>query len=313
MVKCPKCEYENSDGAVYCMSCAQRLDGKSFNSVFSRTSSQTIGFGTRLAAYFIDVIVLTLGTMVLSIFGLIVIPKLIAGLILWSIGPVYYISMWAYCDGATLGKKLLGIKIVRTDNSPLTIGRAILRYIGYFVSSFLFCLGYFWVIWDRQNQGWHDKMADTLVVQSPGFKRAHTIAARLILAFLILGFLTIGTLGFMFASQLSKFAAKGEFPKNTFVDKVIKAQKEKINIPLKMPSFSIEDLKQKSKKYKTGWKGKIDGIVYSQKDSSVMIDKKIYHAGDYVCGGTIVDISPNKITMRFGSKEKSYGVGSMID
>jgi uncharacterized RDD family membrane protein YckC len=63
---------------------------------------------------------------------------------------------------------LIGIKVVSTDGSPITIGKAVLRYIGYIVSSLIFCLGFLWVIWDADKQGWHDKIAGTYVVKVTG-------------------------------------------------------------------------------------------------------------------------------------------------
>lgn len=33
------------------------------------------------------------------------------------------------------------------------------------VSGIVFCLGYFWIIWDDEKQGWHDKIAGTYVVE----------------------------------------------------------------------------------------------------------------------------------------------------
>lgn len=68
--------------------------------------------------------------------------------------------------GATPGKMLLGLKVLdaKTGNL-LTLGQAFLRYVGYIVSSLIFCLGYIWVGFDKKKQGWHDKMAKTVVVR----------------------------------------------------------------------------------------------------------------------------------------------------
>lgn len=68
--------------------------------------------------------------------------------------------------GATPGKMLLGLKVLdaKTGNL-LTIGQALLRYAGYILSSLIFCLGYIWVGFDKKKQGWHDKMAKTVVVR----------------------------------------------------------------------------------------------------------------------------------------------------
>lgn len=74
------------------------------------------------------------------------------------------IILWAVL-GATPGKFLSGCHIVdqRTGRRP-SLGRAALRYLGYVVSALPLGLGFFWVIWDPRHQGWHDKIAGTLVV-----------------------------------------------------------------------------------------------------------------------------------------------------
>ncbi|SPX85421.1 RDD family protein [Moraxella ovis] len=68
--------------------------------------------------------------------------------------------------GATPGKMLLGLKVLdaKTGNL-LTLGQALLRYVGYILSSLIFCLGYIWVGFDKKKQGWHDKIAKTVVVR----------------------------------------------------------------------------------------------------------------------------------------------------
>lgn len=76
------------------------------------------------------------------------------------------IGFWrAY--GATPGKIALGIRIVdaRTGGSP-SLGRLALRFLGYFVSAAPLYLGFLWAIVDRRKQGWHDKIARTIVVNS---------------------------------------------------------------------------------------------------------------------------------------------------
>lgn len=78
---------------------------------------------------------------------------------------LYVIGFWAYA-GATPGKMLLGLRIVRADTgAPIGLGGAILRYIGYIVSSIVLCIGLIWVAFDARKQGWHDKIAKTVVVR----------------------------------------------------------------------------------------------------------------------------------------------------
>jgi uncharacterized RDD family membrane protein YckC len=74
------------------------------------------------------------------------------------------IGLWHYFS-STPGKMLLGMKIVDADSGlPPSMKQNIIRYAGYFVSTAVLCLGMFWVGFDKRKQGWHDKMANTVVV-----------------------------------------------------------------------------------------------------------------------------------------------------
>jgi hypothetical protein len=65
-----------------------------------------------------------------------------------------------------MGKMAVGIKIVGPDGQPPSLVKAVLRYIGYFVSGVALSLGFLWVAFDRKRQGWHDKLANTYTVYS---------------------------------------------------------------------------------------------------------------------------------------------------
>ena len=72
---------------------------------------------------------------------------------------------WNYYQ-ATPGKLLFSIKIVNADNGKKpTLGRFIIRYIGYIPSFAVFLLGILWVAFNSRKQGWHDKMANTVVIR----------------------------------------------------------------------------------------------------------------------------------------------------
>jgi uncharacterized RDD family membrane protein YckC len=60
----------------------------------------------------------------------------------------------------------LRIQVVRTDGTPMTYGRAFLREVlGKFVSGIVLGIGYLVVAFDRDKQGWHDKIAKTYVIR----------------------------------------------------------------------------------------------------------------------------------------------------
>ena len=68
---------------------------------------------------------------------------------------------------ASPGKILLGLKIVdATTGDKIKPLQSLIRYLGYFPSSLVFGLGLIWVAFDQKKQGWHDKMANTVVNKS---------------------------------------------------------------------------------------------------------------------------------------------------
>jgi len=94
---------------------------------------------------------------------------------------VFYVTMFvniAYSVvltgkfGATLGKMAVGIKVVKEDLQPVGFGKAVVREflvkdLLYVVLFFISWLGYLWVAWDPKKQGWHDKIARTVVIKEP--------------------------------------------------------------------------------------------------------------------------------------------------
>ena len=78
----------------------------------------------------------------------------------------FVLAMWAY--GLTPGKHLMGIQVVRVDTGvPVGFWRMALRQvIGQWLSAIICYLGFLWALFDANRQGWHDKIAKTLVVQT---------------------------------------------------------------------------------------------------------------------------------------------------
>jgi uncharacterized RDD family membrane protein YckC len=76
----------------------------------------------------------------------------------------YDIGFWLLA-GQTLGKRVIGVRILRSDGTRLHFGNALRREIGYVVSGILF-LGFLWILFDNRRQGFHDKLAGTIVVYS---------------------------------------------------------------------------------------------------------------------------------------------------
>lgn len=67
---------------------------------------------------------------------------------------------------ATPGKMATRLEILDADTgTPITSGQAIIRYLAYFPSFLIFGLGIIWVGVDKRKQGWHDKIANTVVIR----------------------------------------------------------------------------------------------------------------------------------------------------
>ena len=64
----------------------------------------------------------------------------------------------------SLGKKIFRLVVVDADGQRLSLGRALLRNAGKFLSSLVIAIGYLSVLWDPLKQAWHDKWAKSFVL-----------------------------------------------------------------------------------------------------------------------------------------------------
>ena len=87
-------------------------------------------------------------------------------LLSWVLPAVAVVVFWINRQ-ATPGKIAIDARIVdaETGAAPST-KNLLVRYLGYYVSTLPLFLGFLWIAFDRRKQGWHDKMANTVVVRS---------------------------------------------------------------------------------------------------------------------------------------------------
>src|ERR1044071_289250 len=78
----------------------------------------------------------------------------------------YFAGMWAW-KATTIGGIVLGLKVARMDGQPMTFTVALVRGLAAAFSVIVLFLGFLWIIWDSDKQGWHDKIAGTVVVKLP--------------------------------------------------------------------------------------------------------------------------------------------------
>ena len=124
-----------------------------------REFAELASLGTRLIAAMIDGgIVWFIGSL-LSRFGS---AGLGLGFVLSLVYTWYFLTRQ---NGQTPGKMIMHIRVIKKDGTPIDDATAIVRYIGYYISC-LIVIGVLWAFWDDKKQGWHDKVANTIVVKA---------------------------------------------------------------------------------------------------------------------------------------------------
>ncbi|HEX5640083.1 MAG TPA: RDD family protein [Burkholderiaceae bacterium] len=131
------------------------------------------GFWVRVGAALIDTILISLiiWPVMAAVYGTDywTADKLIQGpldfLVSWVLPAVAVILFWL-ARQATPGKMAFAARIVdaKTGATPST-AQFVIRYLGYYVAMLPLFIGILWVAFDPRKQGWHDKLAGTVVVR----------------------------------------------------------------------------------------------------------------------------------------------------
>lgn len=160
---------------------------------------QTVGVFRRFVSFVIDFLLFLLIFLLLKAF----LPLQLAGLtiaLLFVLYRVYFITT----RGATIGMKVLKIRVINQEGQNPSLGTAVIREgVGALLWDAPFNIGYAWIVLDKRNQGWHDKLAKTFVVAAdasgnikPREKPTPRFVKRLLL-FILLALLLNGLLIFM--------------------------------------------------------------------------------------------------------------------
>ena len=123
-------------------------------------------FGTRLVAAIIDGVALG----VVGVVARLLLSTALGSAVNLLLGLGYYTYLEGSASGQTLGKRAMSIRVVDLQTGA-SIGttRALIRYVGRFVSAIACGLGFLWMLWDQERQTWHDKFADSVVVPTSAF------------------------------------------------------------------------------------------------------------------------------------------------
>lgn len=139
-----------------------------------RDDIEYAGFWARTGATLIDSLLLLLVTfpLLIAIYGWGYFdssPQFVAGpadlLLSWVLPPMAVLAFWVHRQ-ATPGKMAFAARIVDArTGEPASTTQLIGRCLAYYLSALPLCLGFIWVGFDRRKQGWHDKLARTVVVR----------------------------------------------------------------------------------------------------------------------------------------------------
>lgn len=150
-VACPSCGQSAPADAGFCSRCGGVVSAVVY-----------AGFWIRLVASIIDGLILLIPNIVVAAAVTDPVARFLIQLV---IGLAYTVGFWT-ARGATPGKMAMGIQITTADGEPIGFGTALLRYIGYLVSTITLLIGYLMIAFTRQKRGLHDYIAGTVVIKT---------------------------------------------------------------------------------------------------------------------------------------------------
>lgn len=134
------------------------------------TQPEYVGFWARTFASIVDSIaliflIMAIGSVIWG-FDATLAEDNMQSLLFQIVLPIAFVMLFWIIRNATPGKMMINSVIVdaKTGKAP-TKGQYVIRYIGYYISSIVLLLGFIWVAFDSRKQGWHDKMAGTVVIK----------------------------------------------------------------------------------------------------------------------------------------------------
>ena len=183
-VQCPHCQAENTDEAKFCANCGRSLEvakqpsgsgaagpigmettppaaGAPSSGTLGEPAAQATeyaGFWIRFAALIIDAVIVSAGEGILVALSF-------PGSLTWILAIAYAV-LFIGLRGQTPGKMALGLQVIKPGYDVPGLGPALMReVVGKIVSTITLFIGFIWVAFDPQKQGFHDKIAGTYVIR----------------------------------------------------------------------------------------------------------------------------------------------------
>lgn len=105
---------------------------------------------------------------------------------------------------ATIGKRLLGLRVVSEDGTKLSLGKIAFREtIGKFISFIILCIGYLMVAFTAKKQGLHDKMVGSIVLYNRAERKTWAFVVSIMFAVVAPILIAVAIVGIMSAVTLA--------------------------------------------------------------------------------------------------------------
>lgn len=170
MPYCRHCGFKLPDDALFCPNC-----GAAVSPATPKSRPELASWGERIAAYFIDVIII--GLIVVPMVSIFLLPwRLLIEGFGWDLGVFASFSLtnvvsflyWTFMEGVygqSLGKMILKIKVVRADEKPMDIATAAIESLGKaFLPPIDFILGL--ILYPQRQQRLFNYISSTIVVKA---------------------------------------------------------------------------------------------------------------------------------------------------
>lgn len=191
------------------------------------------GFVVRVAATFID-------SVIIALIWIVIVLTTVLAIVAPLVGWVYYVLSDVKMSGQTFGKKFFKIKVVADGAQNIDWATAIMReVVGRFFSGLVFGLGFFWIIWDKEKQGWLDKIAKTHVVHVEDLSTGRNTLKWLFFALMIVGPVLVIAASLVILLSLGNYLSTKTRPSEGSTPPVQQEEQE-IDLPdLSKPKFNF--------------------------------------------------------------------------
>ena len=164
MSTCPSCEAEFPPGSRWCAICHVSVANPQIGRL-APPIKRLIAFAIDVPVQFSTLLYLWMGSLSSAHLN----TSLSTFLQVVSIAFLVYVAcaLFLCTKGTTPGKKLLGMRVVKEDGRNADFFTMLIREtVGRALSCLVFFLGFLWMLIDKDNQAWHDKLLRTYVVES---------------------------------------------------------------------------------------------------------------------------------------------------